>query len=103
MFSDATNAQIIILVGVVTTALLQLINAAGHWWGTRPVLKAVQEKTEVVNKKLDGTDLQLKHIEKLTNSSYTDLENKLKTALERIDKLEGQLAEAVKKLSNGIK
>ncbi len=98
------ETQAILIIGVITTALLQVINAAGHWWGTRPAIKRVDRKLDdagihLVNadRKMDRAEDKLKHIEYLTNSSMDALKEKLKIALERIDRLEVQLLRALDK------
>lgn len=81
-----STGEIITVIAAVGAALVSLTNAVAAGWGRR----RAEVRHQTVDRKLD-------EIHTLTNSNLTLVQNKLKDALVRIDRLEVLLEAALKR------
>lgn len=85
-----TVPELLTLIAAGAAALVTIVNAIANGWGRKDARAAA----DAASVKLDTADKKLDQIHVLTNSNLAAVQDKLKEALGRIDRLEQLLANA---------
>ena len=87
MIGIITAPEVIIIITTSASAVVTIINSIASGWGRSELNKKADDaniKQDVVSNKLDV-------IHQLTNSNLTSVQDQLRIALDRIERLEAKL------------